>query len=63
MERWMLKFELTLPRAKTWKDVVSAISTIIERGAFPQKTFGTIVAPLPLDSFTHYATLVAPCNV
>ena len=27
-----MKFDLTLPRAKTWKDAVSAISTIIERG-------------------------------
>ena len=38
-----MKFELTLPRAKTWKDAVSAISTIIERGDMVVNETGVII--------------------
>ena len=38
-----MKFELTLPRAKTWKDAVSAISTLIERGDMAVNESGLII--------------------
>ncbi len=38
-----MKVELTLPRAKTWKDAITAISTLIERGDMTISESGVVI--------------------